>query len=96
VSGLRINYGDTTSPNLTRKLLISILIHEIVKICIMWYLAWHLRAVSYAGYAVLSPRRMGVEKSGERCLELGFTERYASAGDIEYSNREGKVQESDQ
>jgi hypothetical protein len=42
-----------------------------------------MRVVSHAGYAVLSPWRMEVEKSGDRHLEKGFAERYPSASNIE-------------
>jgi hypothetical protein len=61
----------------------------IVKTGMMRYLSWHMRAVSHAGYAVLSPWRMEVEESGERHLEMGFAERYVSAGDMEDS-KEGE------
>jgi hypothetical protein len=40
-----------------------------------------MRAVSHAGYAVLTPWRMDIEESGERHLEMGFAERYASAAE---------------
>ncbi|KAE9380213.1 hypothetical protein N431DRAFT_539882 [Stipitochalara longipes BDJ] len=52
----------------------------IVKPGVMRCLPWYMRAVSHAGYAVLSPWRMEIEESGERHLEIGFAERYASAG----------------
>jgi len=55
----------------------------IVKIGFMRYLLWYMRVVSHAGYAVLSPWRMEVEKSGDRHLEKGFAERYPSASNIE-------------
>jgi hypothetical protein len=51
----------------------------IVKTGVARYLPWYMRAISHAGYAVLSPWRMEVEESGERHLEVAFAERYASA-----------------
>ncbi|KAH7409263.1 short-chain dehydrogenase/reductase [Cadophora sp. MPI-SDFR-AT-0126] len=50
----------------------------IVKTGVMRYLPWYMRAVSHVGYAVLTPWRTDVEESGERCLEMGFSERYGS------------------
>jgi hypothetical protein len=64
----------------------------IVKTGMMRYLPWYMRAVSHAGYAVLSPWRMEVEESGERHLEMGFAERYVSAGDMENSKEGEEVQ----
>jgi hypothetical protein len=55
----------------------------IVKIGFIRYFPWYMRVVSHAGYAVLSPWRMEVEKSGDMHLEKGFAERYPSAGDME-------------
>jgi hypothetical protein len=42
-----------------------------------------MKVVSHAGYAVLSPWRMEVEKSGDRHLEKGFAEWYPSVSNIE-------------
>jgi hypothetical protein len=63
----------------------------IVKTGVMRYLPWYMRAVSHAGYAVLTPWRMDIEESGERHLEMGFAERYTSAGERENAKGE-KVQ----
>jgi hypothetical protein len=64
----------------------------IVKTSVMRYLPWYMRAVSHAGYAVLSPWRTEVEESGERHLEMGFAKRYPSAGDMETTEEHEKVQ----
>jgi hypothetical protein len=63
----------------------------IVKTGVMRYLPWYMRAVSHAGYAVLTPWRMDVKESGERHLEMGFAEWYTSAGETENAKGE-KVQ----
>jgi hypothetical protein len=63
----------------------------IVKTGVMRYLPWYIRAVSHAGYAVLSPWRMEVEESGERHLEMGFAERYDCAGGVGKGRKEEKM-----
>lgn len=64
----------------------------IVKTGVMRYLPWYMRAVSHAGYAVLSPWRMEVEESGARHLEIAFAKRYAFAGSMENEGDSEKVQ----
>jgi hypothetical protein len=55
----------------------------IVKTGVMRYLPWYMRAVSHAGYAVLSPCCMDVEESGERHMEMGFAKRHPADGEME-------------
>lgn len=61
----------------------------IVKTGVMRYLPWYMRAFSHAGYAILTPWRMEVEECGERCLEMGFAERYSASGADEAEELEG-------